>query len=64
MNEAHMAARDPEKTARNMEIAELQAKLRSMLPTVLKQTGYKTEATVNAKIGSKSDQFIDLLTSR
>jgi hypothetical protein len=55
-----MAKRDPEKTARNKEIAELQAKLRSMLPTVLKQTGYKTEATLNAKIGSKSDQFIDL----
>jgi hypothetical protein len=55
-----MAKRDPEKTARNKEIAELQAKLRAMLPTVLKQTGYRAEATLNAKIGSKSDQFIDL----
>jgi hypothetical protein len=38
----------------------LKTKLRSLLPAVLKQTGYKAEATVNAKIGSKSDQFIDL----
>lgn len=56
----HMAKRDPEKTARNKEIAELKDKLRAMLPTVLKQTGYKTEASVNAVIGSKSDIFIDL----
>ena len=55
-----MAKRDPEKTARNKEIAELKDKLRSTLPTVLKQTSYKAEATVNAVIGSKSDLFIDL----
>jgi len=55
-----MAKRDPEKTARNKEISELTAKLRSALPTVLKQTGYNTEASLNAKIGSKSDHFIDL----
>ncbi len=55
-----MAKRDSEKTARNKEIAELKAKLRTLLPTVLKQTGYKNEASVNAVIGSKSDVFIDL----
>ncbi|MCB8878572.1 hypothetical protein [Acidisoma silvae] len=55
-----MAKRDPEKTARNKEIAELTGKLRGILPNVFKQTGYKTEATVNATIGSKSDSFIDL----
>jgi hypothetical protein len=55
-----MAKRDPEKTARNKEIAELTDKLRTMLPAVLKQTGYKAEANINAVIGSKSDLFIDL----
>lgn len=52
--------RDPIKTARNREIAAMTAKLRALLPDVLSQTGIKDEASLNAKIGGKADEFIDL----
>lgn len=52
--------RDPIKTARNKKIKELTEELRALLPTVLKETGFKDEASLNAKIGGKADQFIDL----
>jgi hypothetical protein len=34
--------------------------LRRLLPKVLAETGLKSEASLNAKIGSKADDFIDL----
>ncbi len=55
-----MAKRDPDKTARNRIIAAIKAKLRTLLPQVLKDTGYESEASLNAIIGSKHDDFFDL----
>ncbi|WDI40471.1 hypothetical protein [Bremerella sp. P1] len=55
-----MAKRDPNKTARNRIIAAIKEKLRSLLPRVLKDTGYSSEASLNATIGSKHDDFFDL----
>lgn len=55
-----MAKRDPEKSARNRIIARIKEELRSLLPKVLKETGVATEASLNAKIGSKHDEFFDL----
>lgn len=55
-----MAKRDPEKTARNKQIAALKEELRTLLPKVLTETGIPSEASLNAKIGHKSDEFIDL----
>ena len=52
--------RDPIKTARNKEIAALTAKLRALLSVVLAETGIRDEASLNAKIGGKADEFIDL----
>ncbi|WP_271606207.1 MULTISPECIES: hypothetical protein [unclassified Bradyrhizobium] len=52
--------RAPIKTARNKEIAAMTAKLRALLPDVFAQTGIKDEASLNAKIGGKADEFIDL----
>jgi hypothetical protein len=34
--------------------------LRDLLPTVLKETGFEDEASLNAKIGGKADEFLDL----
>lgn len=55
-----MAKRDPNKTARNKQIAKLKDELRTLLPQVLAETGVATEASLNAKIGHKTDRFIDL----
>lgn len=55
-----MAKRDPIKTARNKRIHEMKHQLRDLLPTVLKETGFSDEASLNAKIGGKADEFIDL----
>ena len=55
-----MAKRDPDKTARNKQILEIKEQLRSLLPKVLTQTGIQDEASLNAKIGHKTDEFIDL----
>jgi hypothetical protein len=55
-----MAKRDPIKTARNKRIEDMKDKLRTLLPTVLKETGFSTESSLNAKIGGKADEFIDL----
>ncbi len=55
-----MAKRDPDRTARNRRIAEMTTELREMLPWVLAETGWDSEASLNAKIGGKSDEFIDL----
>lgn len=55
-----MAKRDPNKTARNKRIAAMKTRLRELLPKVLKETGIDSEASLNAKIGGKADEFIDL----
>tara|TARA_E500000318_G_scaffold107534_1_gene116977 strand:- start:1874 stop:2947 length:1074 start_codon:yes stop_codon:yes gene_type:complete len=55
-----MAKRDPNKTARNKRIEEMKNELRDLLPTVLKETGFVSESSLNAKIGGKADEFIDL----
>jgi hypothetical protein len=55
-----MAKRDPNKTARNKQIQKLKDELRALLPQVIKETGIKNEASLNAKIGHKTDDFIDL----
>jgi hypothetical protein len=44
----------------NKQIAALKGELRALLPKVLKETGIATEASLNAKIGHKSGDFIDL----
>jgi hypothetical protein len=55
-----MAARDPIKTERNRLIAKMKEDLRAMLPKVLRETGFASEASLNAIIGGKADEFIDL----
>jgi hypothetical protein len=55
-----MAKRDPIKTARNKRIRDVKDQLRALLPTVLKETGFTCEASLNAKIGGSADVFIDL----
>jgi len=55
-----MAKRDPNKSARNRLIKNLSQELRKLLPAVLKETGEPNEATLNATLGSKNDDFFDL----
>lgn len=55
-----MPKRDPNKTARNRIIATLKAELRALLPSVLAEVGLVDEMSLNAKIGSKHDDFFDL----
>lgn len=55
-----MAKRDPAKTARNERIKDMKEQLRKLLPIVLKETGFADEASLNAKIDGKADEFIDL----
>lgn len=52
--------RDPVKTARNKRINEMKEQLRALLPAVLAETGFRDEKSLNAKIGHKADEFIDL----
>lgn len=46
--------------ARNSLIRKMDADLRAMLPQVLAETGIPSEASLNATIGGKAAQFIDL----
>lgn len=55
-----MAKRDPDKSARNRIVAKIKVQLRSLLPEVLKDTGQDSEASINAIIGCKNDEFFDL----
>ena len=55
-----MAKRDPNKTARNKRIEAMKVQLRALLPAALTETGLDSEAPLNAKIGGKADEFIDL----
>lgn len=57
-----MARRDPNKSARNRIILKIKNELRVLLPSVLNDTGVENEASLNAKIGSKTDDFFDLKT--
>lgn len=52
--------RDPIKTARNRMIADMKAELAMMLPQVLLETGYTSQSSLNAMIGGKAADFIDL----
>ena len=53
-------ARDPIKTARNMIIGQMMDALRAKLPNVLAETGLLSESSLNAKIGAKAAELIDL----
>lgn len=55
-----MAKREPDKSARNRIINRIKSELRDLLPKVLDDTGLSNEASLNAKIGSKNDEFFDL----
>ncbi len=55
-----MTPRDPNKTARNIIIAELTLKLKELLPRVLKDTDHDSEQSLNATIGYKTDKYFDL----
>ncbi|HEV2898611.1 MAG TPA: hypothetical protein VGX71_12400 [Pseudaminobacter sp.] len=55
-----MAVRDPVKSARNRKVAEMKDQVRALLPQVLKETGIKQESSLNALIGGKAAEFIDL----
>ena len=55
-----MTPRDPEKTARNKKIKNLTEELKSLLPTVLAKTGFDSELSLNAKLGSKHDKYVDV----
>ncbi|WP_177218344.1 topoisomerase II [Caulobacter sp. UNC279MFTsu5.1] len=51
---------DPNKAARSRRIAELKVQLRSLLPEVLAQTDFASEASLNATIGGWAKNLIDL----
>lgn len=55
-----MAKRDPNKTARNRIIEKYKEQLRAILDKVLDEVGLDSEAQLNAKLGSKNDDFFDL----
>ncbi len=52
--------RDPSKTERNRIIKEMTEELRAMQPLVLEETGWPSEASLNAVIGGKAAEFMDL----
>lgn len=55
-----MAKRDPNKTVRNKRISELTTKLDDILGDVLEITGYDDKLSLNAKIGGKHGEFLDI----
>lgn len=55
-----MAARDPNKTARNEHIDRLTQRLKELLPTVLDDTELDNGLSVHGKIGGKNADFIDI----
>lgn len=55
-----MAPHDPVQTARNKIIEKMKDDLRAMLPKVLDETDFESEASLNATIGGKAQAFIDL----
>ena len=59
-----MAKRDPNTTARNKCIEVLKNELKTLLPMAMAESGKKTESSLNGYIGSKADDFIDLVFTR
>ncbi len=55
-----MVLSDPNKTARNRRIAQMKSELRALLPKVLAETDFESEASLNATIGGWAKAFIDL----
>jgi hypothetical protein len=55
-----VAKRDPNVTARNKAIAAMKEELRALQPYVFPEVCRDSEASLNAYIGSKVDEFIDL----
>jgi hypothetical protein len=55
-----MAKRDPNVMARNKSIEAMKKQLRDIQSKVLKESGKDKESSLNAFIGSKADDFIDL----
>ena len=55
-----MAKRDPEKTARNKIIEDLTNQLKKIEDRVLKVTGFHNVHSLNAKLGGKHADFIDI----
>lgn len=55
-----MAKRDPNVTARNKTIATMKEELRELQPKVFPEVNRQNEQSLNAYIGSKADEFIDL----
>ncbi|WPU66655.1 hypothetical protein [Peredibacter starrii] len=52
--------RDPDKSARNRIIKDLKERLKALQPDVLRTTGIRSELSLNAIIGSKNDEYLDL----
>jgi len=55
-----MAKRDPNKTARNRIIQAIKGEMRELLPDVLANSDLANEQSINAKIGSRNDDYFDL----
>lgn len=55
-----MAKRDPDKTARNKRINEITEELKNIIDEVLCLTGYDSVLSINAKIGGKLSDFLDI----
>lgn len=55
-----MARRDPNVTARNKAIAQITEEMKLLQTQCFTESGRKNEASLNAFIGSKADEFIDL----
>lgn len=55
-----MAKRDPNKTARNRIIKRITVQLKDLLPVVLKKAGIGSEASLNAQLGSRNNDYFDL----
>ncbi|NKA72363.1 hypothetical protein GO285_01273 [Ralstonia solanacearum] len=55
-----MATRDPVKTLRNKQIAQLTEQINDLLEGVLELTGYHNDHSLNATYGSKYAEYIDI----
>jgi hypothetical protein len=55
-----MAKRDPEKTARNKRAETLRLEMDELLEQVLEDTGCGGLQSLNAKIGSKHEQLVNI----
>lgn len=55
-----MAPRDPAKTLRNLQIAELTSQIDAHLPGVMALTGFDKEQSLNATYGGKYAEYIDI----